>query len=507
MDASGRATLVWARSVSDRIPLPLLSAVEATTADPGQPFAPVQVLAPSAENVGQPALDVNSDGRALVAFSATDSVSVVERSAGADRFGTPLHFKGGRTVSYEEPSVELRADGAAVVAWRSDNSNERGGVHASMRAGPGPFGPVVTIQPSPRDDNFGSGSVILTAGEEGRPTAPLDEGGRRLRALLTGDGRVVLTWVEPRPKADGDLLLQPRVALGSLAGGRFAVRTLGSPCRPANGVTPVVTADGLVAVAWTDNRTEGTLGAGLTEFPEEGGRLHLAGLTAAAQRGGGPDFAVRTHAQRLHYAQPLRIAVRCKGPCDLRGVIRGRERYERFRGERVLFPPDGPHAIGMASRVGAGRVMVDVVPGLYQHVARHRRPARVRVAIHACAPASGQMSRRVVQVQVGRKRVPPLQSPVAVRARRDGSRIVVRWRTRRPALRMHFYAEGRARKRVRKSDPTLYGWSVVRGRGRRSFSTTIEPERPRAVRWVALEATPDDPPRRTRLVLVKVGRP
>jgi hypothetical protein len=442
-----------------------------------------------------------------VAFAATDAVSVAERSAGADGFGAPLEFKPARTVSYEEPSVDLRADGAAVVAWRSDNSDERGGVHASLRAGPGPFAPALTIQSPPRDGSFGSGSVIVTASDEGRPTAPLDEEGRRLRARLTGDGRVVLTWVEPRHKADGDLLLQPRVALGSLAGRRFAVRTLGSPCRPANGVTPVVTADGLVAVAWTDNRTEGTLGAGIAEFPEEGGRLHLAGLSAAGKPGSGPDITVRAPAQRLHYAQPLRIAVRCKGPCDLRGVMRGRERYERFGRERILFPPDAPHAIGMASRVRAGRVVLNVAPGLAQHAARHRRPARVRVAIHACAPASGQMSRRVVHVRVGRKRIPPLQSPVAVRARRNGSRIVVRWRTRRPALRMHFYAEGRARKRVRKSDPTVYGWSVVRGGGRRGFSTTIEPERPRAVRWVALEATPDDPPRRTRLVLVKVARP
>jgi hypothetical protein len=59
---------------------------------------------------------------------------------------------------------------------------------------------------------------------------------------------------------------------------------------------------------------------------------------------------------------------------------------------------------------------------------------------------------------------------------------------------------------VRKFDSALYGSDFQEGRGRRSFVSRMNPEKPQRVRWVAIEAIPDDPVQKTRQMLVKVNQ-
>ena len=504
VDGAGRATLAWGRSIPDRGRFGDLSTVESRGAEAGRPFGPVQVLAAGVQSFRgvRPALAVNPDGAALVAFEGSQVVSVLERPAGLQPFAPRASFVPRGFVDYQRPVIALRPDGAAVVAWRSDPGDEEGGVHAATRTGPGSFAAPITIK-GPR--NLDSSSAIFGLDLTPRPSAPTDEEGRELRVVLSRDGRVVLTWVALLDAPDGDVLLRPRVALASLGDKRFSVQTLGTPCRSVNGATPIVTADGLVGVAWTDNATEGELGAGTVEFPTAGGRIHLAALApSAGARAPAPRVAVRARPQRLHYSQPLRLSVRCNGPCYLRAVIRARRKADRVPGDVVAPEPDEPHAFGTAGLVRAGTTRLDVGPSVREHIAR-RAGGRVRVAVHACQPASGALTRRVVRVPVSRKPLPPLRAPVQVRARRSGSRVVVRWRTTGTGPPDELPGGGTAQQTGEEVRRGALRNRLRRGPGRRSFVVRLSPVRPARVRWVVIEAIADDPVQKTQKVLVRVG--
>jgi hypothetical protein len=501
-DEAGRFTIAWSRNLGGRRPGDTV-AIESTTTAPGSPVAPARTIARAYSLLffSSLALAVAPNGRALLAHEDLNGIHLAERAPGADRFGPGARISGEPTFN-AEPAVAIRDDGRALLAWRIENGDGRGGVAASSRSARGGFSkPVVITRPS----GGGSGGTFLFLTERRRAEPPLDEGNRRLRAEITPDGRALLSWAEPRPGPDGDLLTRPRVAVAPLAQlARASVTTLGNPCRPAGGVVPATGADGEAGIAWTDNLSRAVFGAGRDELPRARGRLHVAALrTSPPTAPGGARVHVRVRAkpQRLHFGSPLRLSVRCDRPCDLRGVLIGRARQKLGRVEIDL---DGPAAVGTARLARPGRVVLKVEPALFRHVAP-RHAGRVRVAIHACDPGSGAMTRRRLGVHVDRRPVPPLALPLDLRARRVGREILVRWRTERRAFRVEYTIEGRRRRAVSTVfGPEAYGFGQIRGRGRRAFHVRLRPRYPRRTRYVVVTAYPEDPSRGPHKVVARV---
>jgi hypothetical protein len=177
----------------------------------------------------------------------------------------------------------------------------------------------------------------------------------------------------------------------------------------------------------------------------------------------------------------------------------------RFKGRRLVSPPAGPLAVGTAGLRKPGSALLEIAPDPYEHVSP-RRGGRVRVDVVACDPVSGAAASRHLRVRVSRRPVPPLAIPFDVRARRAGGDILVRWQTDRPARRTSFTAIGRRRRKVSTPfDAQAYGFAYAEGRGRRSLSVRLRPRHPRRVRYVVLTATADDPPQRSRRLVVRVS--
>ena len=503
-EGSGRFTIAWSRGIAG--PGSDTAMIESTTAAPGLPVAPVQRNARilSFAFTSSLALSVASNGRSLLVYDDFEGVHMAERPQGAHRFSAPIAVNRAPTF-HGEPAAAVRDDGAALVAWRTDNADQRGGVSAISRLPGGAFSKPVAIA---RPSGTGSSGGFIIGFSGGGARAPVDEANRRLRAAITADGRALLSWVEPRPVRDGDLVPRPRVALAPLAHlERFTVTTLGSPCRAAGGIVPATGADGVPGVAWTDNLSNAYFGGGQGELPRSGGRLHLASSELSPPSPpatAGPVKArVGARRQRLHFGAALRVSVRCDAPCDLRGVLMGRPLRKRLDRE-LITNADAPAALGTARLTQRGRTVLKITPQLFRHVAP-RGGGRVRVAVHACDPASSSLTRRRIQVHVTRKPPPPLAIPIDVRARRVGKEIRVGWRTARRAFRVSYNVEGRRRRSVSSAFGfEAYGFDTVAGRGRRAFKVRLRPRYPRRTRFVVLTAVPLDPPRRPHKVAVPV---
>jgi hypothetical protein len=189
------------------------------------PFGAYRQIAASAD---APAAAVNPAGDALVAFipQGGSGVRVAERRAGGG-FGAAKLLSGATGVF---PVVALNARGDRVVAWLS-----RGGIQAR----------------------------IAPAGRSWGPIETLSRAGGGLRALMTENGRAVITWAyatlrEDRPaRLDAGVAVHPR-------GGAWRHGTLEhaelAPHPPAAeaAAIPVVDSSGQLLVGYTAKHVAGT---------------------------------------------------------------------------------------------------------------------------------------------------------------------------------------------------------------------------------------------------------
>jgi hypothetical protein len=480
VDPAGRATVAWSLPLRDRGRIPNLSHVEVARAEPGRSFT-VQRLSEPAQDVNGLALAVAPDGGALLAHGTSAGIRAFERPPGAAGF-VPLAIPGmddgpDTFVPRSGVMAAIRDGGGVVVAWRTGFDPLTGGVAAARRESAGPLGPVQVVSRGVTEDD-GSRSVGAFVFFSAGVAPPVDPDNGVLRGALAPDGRVLLAWTAAVRESPA----VPHVATGTLAGGFGEPQRLGGPLRGANGVAPLFLPGGQAALAWTDNDATISVFYG---FPTGGGRLHLAVEGAAAPpEPTVPRLTVRTAGrQRLFRLQPLPVAATCDRACDLRAVVAG-------------GGTDG------ASLRDAGRAVlrVDRTGG------EPPRPltGRLRVIVHATAPGGQRLARVSAVVHVRHRRSLPVPPPLDLRARRRGNAIVVTWRTAFPARRAYYYVAGRRTRRAQPSDPGAV--DLVDGNGRRRFSVRLRPERPAAVRWVAVGAVSLDRDVEERSVLVRVSR-
>lgn len=487
LDAAGAATVAWARPVPGGRRISGLSVVEVRSAPPAARFGATQRLAGRAQDTSDLRLETAPDGRALLAYSANEAVTAFERAPGRVRFTELARFGGSLRSGAAEPAIALRPDGAAVIAWRFDTfDGSTPGVRAAMRAGPGGLGPALTIDRT-RGPSPGGGSFL---GLGDPPFAPIDQDNLALSAALAGDGRVVLAWTVPRGLPFGDRPLGPRGVAGRLDRGFGAAMSLGCPCRDTNGIAALLDATGAPAVAWTDNLSNFGLGA---EAPlaAGGGRLHLAYPGRAAPAVTPPRVRLEALGpHRLRFGQPVRIAARCSGACDLRALVPGSQKGP-------------PRALGTASIAGRGRTVIEVSPSISSSVAP-RRPGRVAVIVRAYAPNTTSFTAARVKTRLSRLPVPPTPLPLDVKARREGRTVSVSWRTARPARQVTFFVDGRRRRPEVAQKLNLI--ASVPGRGRTRFRARLRLEPADHVRFVGVTASGNVLPSRQRTVVVPVGR-
>jgi hypothetical protein len=379
IDAAGEATVMFTTEgtrARERLNL--------ATAAPGARFgAPVR-LGPG--SIGDPALAVAADGRALVTASGYDGLEVYERPPGGE-FGPPA-------IPYEaaagNTTIALRPGGAAVIAWQNTPGED---VIALVRDGAVPFGEPIRVLEPPRPQ-FGRSTHAIGAilADDGPPPEPL----AALRATLGADGRALLLW------ANGEGGVGTATVTSS---GRTELGTLGSPLRQQFGPSPLLLADGTRALAWTDGR--GVLSSGPLA-----GRVHLAREGAAAPPAPpAPVITVRRpRRSALRPAQPLVLPVHCSAACDLRAWL-----------------PKQKDFFVTATRSRAGTVDLRFIPNA--NGIAPKRPRPIRVTLLSGAPGAADARRQTVTVRLRRLPSPPLPRILDLRIRRRGEDLVVRWRT------------------------------------------------------------------------------
>jgi hypothetical protein len=436
LTAAGEALLV----VSDE------TSVRVASAAPGVAFpAPRKLLGHSSFGY-EPALATTPDGRALLAAPGDGGTTLFDREPGGEFVRRPAIPSDG------DVAVALGGDGSALVAWES-----AGRVTAMRRAGTGRFGAPLEIQGElPRRPTENSIGFYSTEGP------PLEAG--RLRVALGADGRGLLTWpgietglqaASLTPERSGD----ERSARGS---DTAEVTTLGSPVRPAAGMTPLLLAGGTRAVAWTD-------GNAIESSPPYSGRLHLA-LDGAADAPvpAAPKLTAGAPRDRtLRPIQPLVLPFRCSAACDVRGYINGRS--------------GGPSVA--LSKAGTGTL--EFTAG-FEPLKPKR--ATLKVTLSWSAPGARTASTRTIAVRIRRLPAPPLPHLLDVRARRGPGGVVdVRWRTDGPARDAGFVVIGtRTRSGERERGAPVFA-SVRGGTRRRSFHVRLREAR--AVRYVLVAVT------------------
>lgn len=418
MTATGEAIVAYSASELSGV-----ADVVVRSGVPGAPLGAPRALVTAGAGGASPVLAVAPDGRVLV----VSGDHVYERPPGGDfGAGQPLELGAGT------PAIALRADGAAVIASARDWQTAAAVV---SRSAPGPFGPRIEVAPArPWQDNtlpgFGASpptsnpplepypDVSLTLGADGRAllVRPTDERhGRNQRGLQT----VSFPVAAPLPGSAAHPFRSTAVERG----------TFGGTIRDAAGFSPLVLADGRFAVAWSDER--GRTGA-------QDGRLHLAVEGAAAAREvAAPTVTVGKPDRRaLRPAQSLVVPVRCSAACDVRVVVRGKERAD---------------ATGSLARAGTMRVRLSPI----EHGLRIRRD-RVRLTVHVSAPAARTVQRRNVTLSVRRLPAPPLPRILDLRARRSGEDLLVRWRLDRPLIDAFLFVIGSRVGRVEDDDDAIF---------------------------------------------------
>jgi hypothetical protein len=434
MSAAGDAVVAWAEQPAAGKPRELWAAV----APAGAPFAqPAKVGTLSARSTFS--LAVGDGGTALLAFVGGEDVMVAERPPGG-AFGMPVRLGRGADTILVAPAAAVRADGGAIVAW---NNALAGDVQAVVRAQPGAFGAPVTIAaktglryPKSILDLF---EELLGNDDLGGFTssgAGDDDDGGDARAMITADGRGVVTWAGAAQR-DGLWWSPPRVAVLPLAGGAPSDALFGTQLREAGSTTPLAGADGRLGVAWADNNGR-----------EKDGRLHLAleGVPDGADPAP-PRLTVIAPKRRVLAAdEPLRFGVRCSAACDVRAQI----------GSGVLAPGD---AVSL-TRPGAQRMSLD--SSLAPLATLKGGPVTLRLVY--AAPGARRATAKIVNFRLRRLPDTPLPKVLGASARREGGDIVVTWRTDRAAKSSDFGVFGVAH---RADVLDTIGFGDPRGSGRR----------------------------------------
>jgi hypothetical protein len=412
VSATGEAVVTWTVDHPESAERELWAAI----APAGAPFG-----APKRIGKVDPAtpydLAVAPDGRALIVFASSKRLRAAERAPGAE-LGAATTLAGARDLLAVIPSVALRDDGGALVAWAGLGS---GSVTGVVRERPGAFGAPITVSRG-TTPNSASYRMLLRSlialfgafgGEFGLGNAGPDFRGGNPRALFTPDGRALLTWNETRDRG-GIWGIAPRSAVVSLAGGAPATAVHGAGLRGADSTTPLLFADGTLGAAWTDNSAD-----------ERHGRIHLVrdGAPGTPEPAAPRVRITVAGSSALKRAAPLKLRVTCDAACDVVAQVAGR--FDA--GDSISLP-----------RAGAGRIELDplvrpIVP---------LKPGPVRVLVRYGAPGVYSATARTSTFELRRQPSPPPPRVLGLSATRDGDEVIVRWRTDRPAKGSAFQVSG-----------------------------------------------------------------
>jgi hypothetical protein len=233
----------------------------------------------------------------------------------------------------------------------------------------------------------------------------------RPHATLTPDGRVLLTWSDLALR-QGVWRIVPGIALVNFAGGARETSALGGAVRIAEAQTPILLADGSLAVAWTDSGPDGKLA-----------RLHLAREgTPAAPAPAPPKVTVAALGSgTLKDAEPLALRVTCDAACDV---------YAHIAGEEEIST-----AVSLAA---AGSRRLELRP--IDHPIAPRGGGKVRVVLRSSAPgAQRATTARTLTLDLRRARTAYAPRVLGLTVAVDGKDLVVRWHTAKPAA-PHYYS-------------------------------------------------------------------
>jgi hypothetical protein len=449
IDADGDATVAWRDDESSSTELATL---EVASIPAGGRFgAPQRIVRSSGEDF---ALAVAPNGRALLAADAGDLTGAWERASATGPF-TPVALPD--TDPPDEVAVALAPDGGAAIAVRSD------GVFATLRRPGGRFGRLQRLEAASQQ-----GTSYAISLPRSRPQPPPDDAGARIAAAVGAGGDVVVSWVDP---AAGAAAPAARVVHGTLDTGLGAPTRLGVPCRAANATTPPALRDGRLGVTWTDNARTTVIDG--SDIPHGSGRLYAATPDAPGPqpRAAAPSVSARLlGSPALHVADALRVRARCRrGPCELRAVAPALDMTPDFGGDSVWF--------GRSTVLGTGRsATLRLTPTDGYSFATSRQPRRSTVTIFACGP-TGAVARLTLHPRLRRLAPRPIPRVIDLSARRTAHGIRVTWRTLIPARFVEFLA------RTVPVDSSG-DFAKLAGHGQMYFAVTLHPqhgERPRRV--------------------------
>ena len=277
------------------------------------------------------------------------------------------------------------------------------------------------------------------------------DGADYLGIALAGD-RALVTWTGPVVDRGLEHLAANAATL-PLGGGDLERHTIGGELDDTFYSRPLPLAGATPAVTWTDN----------------GSRLRLAAEGAAP----GAEAAIprvrigRPERRVLAPAEPLRLPVRCSGPCEVRGQVLG-----AWRATGTLRLPEG----------GRGRLRIDS----FSDFIAPARAAPVRVRFTHGASDGRATRSRTRTFRLAQRRPDPGPRVHSLRAVRRGGAIRVTWRTSAEvASDAPSYVTGEP-SRARTAEP------IVESSGLGRHSSILRPAA--GVRWV----TPASPGREAR---------
>lgn len=429
-------------SAKGAVRLPLAVAI----APPGAPVGTPQPLADVDPNTTS-AMDVTDDGRVLLSYVKDGFVTFAERAPGAG-FGPPARLARVTDPAGTTTLARLRADGAAAIAW---GGNLQSQVRLATRPGFGGFRTPATLlpkQPFPAGfDPFLLQPELL--GSSFSFNAQL--AGSRL--VLTGDGRALLGITEPRTAGGVDYTVA-RLAVQPLTGGAVSGGTAGSRLDAPYGVEPIVLEDGSPGVVWG------------TWIDDTKWSLHVA-AEGATRPADAPTPAVRVGEPlrtTLKTSDPLRLPIRCGGPCSVRAQVVGHA------------------AEGSVTLVRAGEARLSILP--FGGAIAPRREGAVRVRLTYGAPGSLTPQTRTISVRLKRAKE-KLQRVVDLQAERRGNSIRVSWRLVNPSEFSVFYVSG-STARDDRGRPHITTRTYTLRPKQRSFRVTLRPAD--RVRYVTLRS-------------------
>ncbi|HEX3265253.1 MAG TPA: hypothetical protein VHR16_06250 [Candidatus Limnocylindrales bacterium] len=266
MDSNGNAVIAWQRYDGSHW------RIQVVRRSSGGTLSTVRTVSASGQDASNPALGIDSNGNAIITWTRSDGantrVQVVRRAAGGTFGSVQSLSAAGQNAS--NPAVGVDGNGNAVVAWvRSDGTNTR--VQARRRSGSGTLGSVVTLsaaggnagQPALAMKATGEAVVVWTRWDGSnhrvqvrrRSTSgtwssaqTLSDAGQTAmlpQVGIDGNGRAVVVWV----RSDGStnrVQLRTRSATGTLG----TVQTLSVAGWDASFPKIAVSTSGKSAITW-----------------------------------------------------------------------------------------------------------------------------------------------------------------------------------------------------------------------------------------------------------------